>query len=206
MPFVDIVNAVLADAFAEGKRADAKTWVQFRHTWLWDLEDWTFKYATDTVTFTSGSRIVDVADAPTDIHATVAMFDANGDPVVGVADFRKFFADYNANLALGSASPEAYTIVGGRIFLSHPGDGSSGIVVYEKTRPTLSADADTTGLPDGYDLGLVHGAKAEGFKLNNIGDLSANFDADFSATANTMRRAYLSAVKDSGGQFAAYRG
>lgn len=202
MTFVEIVNAVLKGAFDESRRPEAKNWVRFRHAWLWDLEDWSFKLATATVTFTAGSQIV--SGAPTDLHAALALFDRDGNPVRGISDIRRFFADYNANLDLGAGPPEAYTIVNGQIFLSHPGDGSQGILVYERSKPALAADSDTTGLPDGYDLGLVHGGKAEGFKLTNI-PLADNFDADFTATANTMRRNYLNPVKEPGQQFGAYR-
>lgn len=204
MNFGEILDAVCKDGIAPSKRNDAKDWVRFRQAWLWDLEDWTFKLEVADITFTAGSRIVDAADAPADLHASLIMLDANGDPVRGYSDPRQFFRLYNANVNSGAASPEAYTIVSGRIFLSSPGDGSQGILVYEKSKPVLEDDGDPTGLPDGYDLGLVHGGKAEGFKLTNI-PLAANFDADFTATANTMRRAYLNAVKEPGQQFGAYR-
>lgn len=204
MLFGQILDAVCKDGIAPSKRQDAQEWVRFRHAWLWDLEDWTFKFAVADVTFTAGSRVIDVADAPADLHAAVALFDSNGDAVSGVSDLRRFFNDYNANRGLSAGTPEAYTIVGGRIFLSQPGDGSTGILVYEKSKPTLANDNDPTGLPDGYDLGLVHGGKAEGFKLTNI-PLADNFDADFTATANTMRRAYLNPVRETGQQSPAYR-
>lgn len=202
MDFKSLQDAVLADAFDETKRADAKTWIQFRHSWLWDLDDWAFKYATATVTFTAGSMTV---DGPTDFHAGIALFDNTGCLVRPVADFRKFFTDYNANLQNGSGTPEAWTVVGGTLMVGPAGDGTTGILVYEKTKPSLVNDTDTTGLPDGYDLALVHGGKAEGFKLSNV-PLWQGFDDDFTAAATTLKQNYLTEVKAaSARQLGAYR-
>lgn len=192
LTFKQIQDAVLSDGFDETKRADAKTWIQFRHSWLWDLDDWTFKYATATVTFTAGGQAV--TDQPDDFHAAVALFDSTGELVTPVADFREFFASYNTNLQNGSGSPEAWTVIGGTLTVGPAGDGTQGILIYEKTKPALSADSDTTGLPDGYDLALVHGGKAEGFKLANV-PLWQGFDDDFTAAAQTLRQNHLTAVK-----------
>lgn len=204
MNFGAILDAVCKDGIDPSRRADAKGWVAARHAWLWDPEDWTFKLATGTVTFTAGSQMVAAGDAPTDIHATLALYDSGGGRVQGISDPRRFFDDYNQNLGGSSGPPEAYTLVDGTIFLSSPGDGSQGLLVYERSKPSLVNDADETGLPDGYDLALVHGAKAEGFKLTNI-PLSGNFDADYTAAIETLRRAYLRVVKEPGQQFGAYR-
>ena len=202
LTFKQIQDAVLADAFAESKRSDCKNWIQFRHAWLWDAEPWTFKFATATVTFAAGAQTV--ADAPTDLRAALAHYDTDGEPVAGIDDVRRFYEFYNANLGLTNGRPDAYTIVNGSLIVGPPGDGSTGLLVYEKTRPSLVNDSDTTGLPDGYDLALVHGGKAEGFKLTNI-PLADNFDADFTAAVNALQRNYLSSVREVGGQMGAYR-
>jgi hypothetical protein len=65
-----------------------------------------------------------------------------------------------------------------------------------RAKPTLVNDGDPTGLPDGYDLALVHGGKAEGFKLSNV-PLWQGFDDDFTAFANAMRRNYLTGLRAS---------
>jgi hypothetical protein len=202
MTYVQIQNAVLADGFDETKRSDAKQWIQFRHAWLWDLEEWAFRFGTQTVTFTANSQTV--GSMPTNFRAAVALYDANGTPIHGVRDLREFYNRYNANLSNGTGTPEAYTVVDSALIVGPAGDGSSGLLIYEKSKPTLSADSDTTGLPDGYDLALVHGAKAEGFKLTNV-PLWQGFDEDFTAATNALRRDYLSQVREQGQQFGAYR-
>lgn len=202
MPYVDIQNAVLADAFSEGKRAKAKTWINARHAWIWDLHEWTFRFGTATVTFTSGSQTV--ASLPSDFRHAVALYDTNGSPITPVRDRRQFFDGYNANLLNGSGVPRAYTVIGGTMLVGPAGDGSSGLMVYEKSKPTLVNDSDLTGLPDGYDLALVHGAKAEGFKLANI-PLWQGFDEDFTAYIHAMEANYLNEIQGAAGQMGYWR-
>lgn len=204
MPYVTIQNAVLADAFAEGKRDQAKLWIQARHAWLWDLEEWTFRFTTGNVVFTAGSQVVSLG-AITDFRAVEALYDAQGNPLRGYKDFRAFLDRYNVNENLGSGRPEAYTVLGGQLLVGPNGDGSSGLLAFERAKPALVNDGDLTGLPEGYDVALVHGGKAEGFKLSNI-PLWQGFDEDFTAFANAMRRNYLTAVRQSGAsQFGAFR-
>jgi hypothetical protein len=117
-----------------------------------------------TVTFTANSQTV--ASVPSDFHiasarSTTRTATTSRRPRTSASSSTV----YNANASLGSGTPEAYTVWVGSILVGPKGDGSTGLLVYEKSKPTLSNDGDTTGLPDGYDLALVHGAKAEGFKL-----------------------------------------
>lgn len=202
LTFKQLQDAVLADAFDESKRADAKNWITFRHAWLWDLAEWTFCFDTANVVFTANSQIV--GSMPADFRIAIALYNALGDPVTPVRDLRTFFDSFNANLASGSGTPGAFTVVGNQIFVGPNGDGSSGLLVYEKSKPSLVNDGDTTGLPDGYDLALVHGGKAEGFKLSNV-PLWQGFDDDFTAASNALQRKYLTAVRGQVGQLGAYR-
>jgi hypothetical protein len=202
MTYREIVDSVLADGFAEGKRASAKQWVQFRHAWLWDLEEWQFKFASAPITFTSGSPTASLG-AVTDFAAAVAVYNSTGGQLKPIRDPREFFDLYNANLQNGNGVPAAYTVFGGQLFVGPNGDGSTGLLAYERSKPALVNDADTTGLPDGYDLALVHGGKAEGFKLSNV-PLWSGFDDDFTAAANALRRNYLVSVRAQGEQLGSF--
>jgi hypothetical protein len=51
---------------------------------------------------------------------------------------------------------------------------------------------------------LVHGGKAEGFKLANV-PLWQAFDADFTAAANVLQRSYLTGIRGQVGQFGSGR-
>jgi hypothetical protein len=202
MSYKQIQDAVLADSFVESKRIDAKNWIQFRHAWLWDVEKWTFKYATGTVTFTAGSP---TAAIPPDLANVLAVYASTGYGVRGVKDVRQFFDVGNSNLGVGGGAPQIYTMVGSQMYIAPNGDGSTGIIAYEKNKPALVNDGDSTGLPDGYDLALVHGGKAEGFKLTNV-PLWQGFDEDFTAAVNALRNNYLSSISEAGAQqLGAYR-
>ena len=63
-------------------------------------------------------------------------------------------------------------------------------MVYKKRKPTLSADGDATGIPDGYDVALIHGGKAEGYKLSNI-PLWQAFDQNYLYYIKVMEGQYL---------------
>lgn len=202
MTFKQLQDAVISKSFDESDRSDVKNWITFRHAWLWDLCEWTFKFATATVAFTSGSQTV--GSMPTDFRAAIVLYDSQGNPVVPKRDVRTFFDTYNANLQNGSGPPQAFTVVGSQILVGPAGDGTSGLLVYEKSKPMLVNDSDTTGLPDGYDLALVHGGKAEGFKLSNV-PLWQGFDDDFTAATNALQRQYLTAIRGQVGQLGAYR-
>jgi hypothetical protein len=201
--FYDIYTAVLNDAFNPAtKTAAAKTWVQARHAWVWDSREWTFKLGSGPITFTANSQI---AAGPADLHSVDRIYDSQGNRLRGYRDPREFFDTYNILAQDSSGQPEAYTVYNGQILIGPNGDGSTGLILYEKQKPSLVNDDDPTGLPDGYDLMLVHGGKAEGFKLTNI-PLAASFDADFTAFVTAMENNWLEEVSEAGTQQAgAYR-
>lgn len=196
MQFSAIVADVLKDAFDSSKQADAQDWVRARHAWVWDANDWIFKRASGSIVFTANSQ---TADGPTDVHAVARVYDQYGNRLRGFRDPYQFFDTYNDLASTMSSSPEGYTVFNGQILIGPNGDGSTGMVLYEKQKPTLVNDGDTTGFPDGYDLMLVHGGKAEGFKLTNI-PLAANFDADFTAYVTAMENNWLEEVAEAGAQ------
>lgn len=201
MTFGDILDAVCRDGINANRRGDAKEWVKLRHAMLWGAQPWTFKNAIDVVTFTAGSQ---VAAAPADLHAVFAVYGSQGDPLVGIRDIRKFFDRYNTLSGLGSGPPEAYTVMAGQVLVGPKGDGSAGQIAYQRNKPDLVNDTDPTGLPDGFDLALVHGARAEGYKLTNV-PLAADEDADYEAAITAMANDWLDEVLATGGQVGAYR-
>jgi hypothetical protein len=113
MTYLQIQDSVIANGFTESDRTSVQRAIQFRHAWLWDLEDWAFRYGTDTVTFTSSSQTV--GSVPSDFHAVVALYDTNGNPVRGVADHREFFDQFNAESNLATGAPSFYTVLAGSI-------------------------------------------------------------------------------------------
>jgi hypothetical protein len=202
MTFGAILDAVCEDGLSPTRRADAQEWVRFRHAWIWGAANWTFKNTTGSIVFTANSQVT--APVPTDIHAVFAVYDSTGLPLLGIRDIRKFYDAYNTLSLTGSGSPEAYTVVNSQILVGPKGDGTTGLVVYQKSKPSLVNDADATGLPDGFDLALVHGGKAEGYKMTNV-PMADQFDADFTAAVQAMENDWLEQVLESGDRAGAYR-
>lgn len=202
MTFRDIQLAVIKDGFSPGDLGDVKNWIIGRHAWLWDLDEWTFREGTAAVTFTANSQIV--GSLPGDFRIATALYASDGSLLQPIRDSDRFFNAYNTNLTGQTGAPEAYTVYGGQILVGPTGDGSTGLLIYEKNKPALINDSDLTGLPDGYDMTLVHGAKAEGFKLKNV-PLAAVFDQNFTAGVNALQRNYLTGIRGQVGQMGAYR-
>lgn len=206
LTFKQIVDQTLANSFGETQRQSAQEWVRARHTWIWDLEKWTFREASANVTVTAGSSTV--TNMPADFGAALGLYNAQGDPLEAYRDPRAFMDVYNVNTgAGGNGKPAAYTVRGTTLIVGPKSSETSALYLleYERKKPTLSADGDLTGLPDGYDLALVHGAKAEGFKVSTIPGMSAEADADFQAYIEALRSNYLTAVRNGNEQMPAYR-
>jgi hypothetical protein len=202
LTFGGILDAVCKDGIDANKRADAKTWVVNRHAMLWGAAPWTFKQKTGEIVFTANTQ---QANAPVDVHAVFAVYDSQGCPLRGERDIRRFYDDYNTLASPASASPEAYTVVNGQVLVGPLGDGSIGQIVYQMEKPALSVDADTTGLPDGYDLALIYGARATGYALNNVQALAGEYEQMFDAQVAALANDWLDVVLETGGQSGAYR-
>lgn len=202
MNFGQILDAVCDNnGIPASSRTTAKDWVVYRHAWIWAANNWTFKQATGDITFTADQQ---AADAPTDVQSVFAVYDATGQPLTGIRDLRRFFDLYNTLGGTGGGGPEAYTVVDGQVLVGPQGDGSVGMIVYQKALPSLVDDDDETGLPAGFDLALVHGGKAEGYKMLNV-PLSQTFDADFTAAVTAMENDWLEAVRETGERSGAFR-
>lgn len=204
MTFVEIQNAVKANGFAESDRASIKTWINFRLGWIWDLDDWTFVQGSAAVTVTTGSQTV--SNLPSDFATALGLWNARGCPLEPVPEYRDFASRYLGTSNIGSGVPEAYTVLGSSILVGPTSnETSSGYLLgYEKAPTMLVSDTDVPGIPSQYHLALVHGAKAEGFKLSNV-PLADAFDADFQAAITAMRRKYLRSMRGTATQVPAYR-
>lgn len=201
--FGQILDAVCKDGINASRRSDAKEWVRNRQAAVWGAAPWTFKQKQGSIVFTGNQQIA--AGAPTDVQSVYAVYDSNGYPLVGYRDIRKFFDVYNTIANPTGGSPEAYTVVDGQIYVGPSGDGSTGLIVYQAEKPAMSADTDVSGLPDGFDLALVYGAKATGYTLTNMQALAAEFEQMFTAQIEALMGDYLDAVLETGGQSGAFR-
>lgn len=202
LTFKQIQDYALADGFTETDRGACKDWINTRLAWLWNQDEYTFRMGTATVTFTANSQIV--AGLPADFRIATALYNSQGMALSPERDIDKFFDNWNVNQNLGSPGPLAYTVLAGTLLVGPTGDGTSGLLIYEKSKPTLVNDSDLTGLPDGYDMALVHGAKAEGFTLKNV-PLAQAFENHFAAAIQSLETDYLTGIRGQVGQMGAYR-
>lgn len=203
--FGEVLDAVLKDGIDESRRDDAQEWVRYRHAALWDYADWTFKYKQASITFPAGDQIIPTGDFPSDMHAVYAMYDQFGEPLRAYRDVRQFFDRYNVlTMPAQSIGPEAFTMVAGVPYVGPMGNGTTGLVVYQMEKPSLVNDADETGLPDGFDLALVYGAKATGYALTN-NPLAPALEQSYDAAIAAMENAWLDQTLETGEQSGAYR-
>jgi hypothetical protein len=84
------------------------------------------------------------------------------------------------------------------------GNSANYLLSYEQSATLLVNDSDVPNIPAGYHMALVHGAKAEGFKLSNV-PLAGSFEEDFQAAITVMSRKYLGNNRTGHPQVPAYR-
>lgn len=201
LSFVTLQNMVMEDAFPESKRADIKTWINDALTEMWDAANYTFKSVLAAVTVVNGvlTGVSDVADV-------FALYDQDGAALKGYYDPARFYELYNSSVASAGTQAEAFLVLGTSIIVkpSVAGTLSNFQLVYRKTKPTLSADADLSGLPDGYDLALVHGAKGIGFTMIN-NPFADDFVRVFQQKKQQLAAAYTFGIDEAGLQSPAYR-
>lgn len=202
LTYVTIQNMVLEDAFPESKRTDAKAWIVDAHTELWDAADYVFKSVLAAATVANG-----VITAPTDIADVFAIYDPQGAPLQAYYDVKQFFDIYNSSALATGTVAEAYVCLGNTVVVkpSTTGTMTGYQVAYRKVKPTLSADTDLSGLPDGYDMALVHGAKRIGFTLIN-NPFADDFGQLFEAKKRQLKDSYTFGVDEAGVQTPAFRG
>jgi len=201
MTFVQIQNAVLADRFRESQRSDCKQWINHRYAWIWALEEWTFAEAVSATPVPTANQRV-LASVPADFGQAISLLNASGRELTPMADMRAFYARYGDG---AKGDPEAYTVVGSAIHLGPiPQSTSTCTLVYRKEPTALAGDSDVPALPEGFHFALVHGAAAEGLKLQNDPTWQA-FEQDFQASITTLQRRFVQGIRASEEQFGAHR-
>jgi hypothetical protein len=194
------LSTVPGARFKSTQASSYKRWLNSRAAELWNLEDWTFRKATTTLSVTTGT---DTATAPSDLGIVMGIWDNDGDEI----QYRQpgeFFADHQANAFSGTTgSPSYYTVVNKAIYLDPtPGTTSSAWRIYYDraychknsggayVAGDMSADTDTPALPDECHYLLVHGATAMG--SINMNDFTYQFaEQGWQSGIEVMRRNYL---------------
>lgn len=201
LPYLTIQNMVLEDAFPEVKRTDAKEWIRTAHRKIWDAGDWSFK----STIATTISVVAGVVTQPSDVADVYALYDNTGSPLEPFYDVRLFYDRYNS-LVGGVGIPEAYCVVGTSLVVGPAASGTltNYQLAYKKSKPTLSADADLTGLPDAFDMAVVYGGKWIGFTLIN-NPFADDFKQLFDDAVADLNENYIGGIDRVGTQQPAYR-
>jgi hypothetical protein len=202
--FKEIQDATISKAFSEADRADVKRWINFRLAWIFDAADWTFTKASVPVTVTANSQVV--TQLPADFAVVMGMWNAEGVPLTPVDDYDDFASAYIGTSNTTTGKPAAFTVLGSQIFVGPTSSETSANyrLSYEQSATLLVNDSDVPNIPAGYHMALVHGAKAEGFKLSNV-PLAGSFEEDFQAAITVMSRKYLGNNRTGHPQVPAYR-
>lgn len=201
MTFLELQNATMNDRFDESQRGDVKNWINSRYWQLWNEEEWSFRYATDLVSVTSGSQTV--GSLPTDFGDVRSLQRGDGTTLASL-DPVSFNRTYYDARAVYSGLPEAYTVVDGVVSVG-PASSETATdyqLVYEREYTKLVLDAAIPEIPEGAELALVYGASAMGLQLQN--DYTWQFQETlYQGELATMRRSYLRDRRDSNAQYAA---
>lgn len=193
-------DLVLAGMFDESKRAQAAVWLDAALTEVWSLEEWQWRYSTVAVDAVASTR--EAANVPTDIATAVYLLNPDSDPLRPIQDLTVYYGLYGD---ADSGDPEAFTMRH-KTLLFGPVPQTAGVytLLYERERPTLSAPASTTGLPNGTDMAVVFRAKAMGGQMYGIPLWQGHLDASDRLLVG-MQRQWLSPVRGEAEQARPYR-
>lgn len=198
--FLQLQTAVMGTRFDDSQRGDIKTWINAAYWNCWSLERWTFRYATDLVTVTSGSTAV--TGLATDVERVFSFQRSDGTKLRYLQPSRFDAAYYNATSPPVGA-PEAYTIRAGVITVGPTSNETKTDyeLDYEKAYTALVNDSDVPLLPEGSHEGiLVFGGIAIGCKTEN--DFTWQFfQQEVDRTTQTLRADYLEDQSDDDGAY-----
>jgi hypothetical protein len=198
--FLQLQTAVMGTRFDESQRGDVRRWINATYWRVWTLEEWTFRYATESVTVTTGSKNVTGLTGRRRDRPFVPAWRRRRHHVARADRLPALYNDPR----VGTGLPEAYTIINGVVSVGPASSetASDYLIVYEKEYTALANDGDTPLLPAGcHEDVLVFGAIARGLKTEN--DFTWQF---FQQTADdgidTLRRGYLTNRRDTNQSFA----
>lgn len=201
MNFGAIQNMVLADAFAEGKRANAKVWINSAYQTIWDSEEWSFRTASVNANAVGGQQAL--SGMPADFGNAIYLLNADGDPLRPIQDVRQFYALF---VDEERSDPEAFTVVGSSSIILGPipDVDETMTLLYQRSLTELSADQDIPAIPSGYHMAIVLGARMQGCALLKIPVFEAE-QREYERLLAAMRLNYLSPVRGEHEQVGAYR-
>lgn len=186
MTFLESIDEILSDRFAESKRASAKRWYNHRYGRLWAQEPWTFKMGVVDFTLGAGDQTVSLGT----LQRVHAIKNHTYAPSYSDIDMLRP-EDYLDAISDTGGVPYGLTIINNVIRFDRPyTTGGSFRAIGELKFVPLVADADVPLLPEEFHMAPVHGAISEGLRLENDPSWEAA-EADFQSSIQDMRKSYL---------------
>lgn len=188
MTLAEILDDVLLGRFGASVRQRAKRAVNNRFAHLWNLEQWTWKFATANPTTVADTAALDTM--PSDFGVVLDLWDENGDRLPDITP-REYYDRY---LVASSGTPEAYTVIDGCVLVGPtPAAAATWTLLHEKRLTLLDEETDTPDMPAEFHLALVHGARAELLAIYND-PTAPDIEALWALDLDALRRGYLSDV------------
>lgn len=193
--FLELQTDVMGDRFVESQRGDVMRWINSTYWRVWTMEEWTFRYATQNVTVTTGSKTV--SSLPANLGPIRAFQRGDGTPLTFMepADFDRAYNDPRVTY---TTLPEAYTVINGVVSVGPASSetASDYLLEHEKEYTKLVNDEDVPLLPEGClsDI-LVAGPTALGQKEQNDFTWQFLFQT-FQDGLDALRRGYLTSARD----------
>lgn len=207
--FVDLQNDTILNAFKEADRAQVKKWVNLAAASLWIAEEWTFRYAEDSVVLTAASTaLTEIAD---DYGIALGLWNSDGDQLTRVSrpDWNSLFHG-----STETGTPWAYTLLDGAIKVGPIPDAADTLLLhYQRAYGHLSgstfvagamdSDGDVPASPDDFHYVIVHWARMVGKALRS--DPTAKLEEALRDEGlEAMRRTYLVEFRGEPDQWGAY--
>lgn len=200
MTFLEIVNEVLFDRFADTRRESIERYVNARYGRVWASENWAFKRVVVPVSLVAGDSEITLTELG--LQRVEAVYRSSGTSYYSVEPTRP--EDFFRWATTSQVSPVGFTIYGDSLhFENSPSSTESLYVLGELKFEPLVEDGNVPLIPEEFHMMLVHGAASEALRMEND-PTWVGFEQDYQAYKEDMKLGYLSAVRTYGDAFPAW--
>lgn len=194
MTFLEIVNEVLFDRFAETRRSSIERYVNARYGRVWAQEPWTFKR--DAVTTSVAGGVSSVLLSTLGMQRIEGVWRVQGNYNYEIDSSRP--EDFFHWVTSVGGVPYNFTVYGNTLHLEKSPSSTTDVVVLGELAFTeLDNNTDVPLLPSEFHMMLVHGAASEALRMENDPTWQG-FEQDYLAYLQDMKMGYLTAVRSYG--------
>jgi hypothetical protein len=202
MNFLDLQTAVMSDRFNETERTDVKNWINYVGAKVYEMEDWTFRITTTTLTTDATGTVTNL---PANFGEAQAVWLSDGSRLTPLHDPNDFDDRYFGVSSYTSGTAAEYTISGPTMMVGPPSVLTGIRLRYQKDWTQLVADGDTPDLPAEVHPGVAIAAMKWGTAIKSDPSWLGLGDA-LSEVLETLRANFSTNISDKRGRQApAYR-